>query len=63
MGSRLKGRVKKVEKPDWRIKKLVVYGVFILAVMIILWYLYLWEWSPDPDIPQKKDGQTTESTE
>jgi hypothetical protein len=63
MGSRLKGRVKKVEKPDWRVKKLVVYGVFILAVMIILWYLYLWEWNPDRDTPGKKDDQTTESTE
>jgi cytoskeletal protein RodZ len=62
MGSRLKGRVKKVEKPDWRIKKLVVYGVFILAVMIILWYLYLWEWNPDRDIPVKEDGETEEST-
>lgn len=63
MGSRLKGRVKKEEKPDWRIKKLVVYGAFILAVMIILWYLYLWEWNPDRQTPEKKDGQTTESTE
>ena len=61
MGSRLKGRVKKVEKPDWRVKKLVVYGVLILVVIGILWYLYLWEWNPDRDTPQKKNDQAAES--
>lgn len=41
MGSRLKGRAKKGKKASWRVHKLVVYGVLALAVMIILWYLYL----------------------
>lgn len=43
MGSRLKGRAKKRAKPSWRVHKLVVYAVLVLAVMVILWYLYLWE--------------------
>ena len=60
MGSRLKGRVKKVEKPDWRVHKLVVYGVVTLAVLVILWYLYLWEWNPDKDF-RTTDGGTTET--
>jgi hypothetical protein len=62
MGSRLKGRGKKKERPDWRVKKLVVYGGLILAVLGILWYLYLWEWNPERDTPHRKDGETTEST-
>ena len=62
MGSRLKGRGKKVEKPDWRVHKLVVYGVVILVAMAILWYLYLWEWNPDRVTPEKQDGEITEST-
>ena len=61
MGSRLKGRVKKVEKPDWRVHKLVVYGLLTLAALVILWYLYLWEWNPDKDF-RKADGRVTEST-
>jgi hypothetical protein len=45
MGSRLKSGGKKKEKPSWRAHKLVVYAVLALAVMIILWYLYLVEWN------------------
>jgi len=63
MGSRLKGRAKKVKKAPWRVHKLVVYGVLALAVMIILWYLYLWEWNPDRQTPETKNGHTTESPE
>ncbi len=62
MSSRLKGRVKKVEKPSWRVHKLVVYGVVILAAIIILWYLYLWEWNPDRATPEKPDDKATGST-
>lgn len=62
MGSRLKGRVKKKEKPDWRVHKLVVYGVLTLAVLVILWYLYLWEWNPGRATPDKQNGETTDST-
>jgi hypothetical protein len=62
MSSRLKGRVKKTEKPSWRVHKLVVYGVLILVTIAILWYLYLWEWNPDRVAPDKQDDQATEST-
>jgi cell division septal protein FtsQ len=62
MGSRLKGRTKRKKKASWRVHKLVVYGLLALAVMIILWYLYLWKWNPDRDTPLEKDGETTEST-
>jgi len=62
MGSRLKGRVKKKEKPSWRVHKLVVYGVLTLAVMVILWYLYLVEWNPDRATPEKQDDKAAEST-
>jgi len=61
MGSRLKGRDKQKEKPDWRVKKLVVYGGLILAVLGILWYLYLWEWNPDRAAPEKKTDPAAES--
>jgi cell division septal protein FtsQ len=62
MGSRLKGRVNKKKKPDWRVHKLVVYGVLILAAVIFLWYLYLWEWNPDRKVPVKNTDKTGEST-
>ena len=52
--------VKKEEKPDWRVKKLVVYGLLILVVIVILWYLYLWEWNPDRDF-RRADGGAEES--
>jgi hypothetical protein len=58
MGSRLKGRVKKVEKPDWRVHKLVVYGVLILVVLGILWYLYLWEWNPNRESAEETGRAT-----
>ena len=63
MGSRLKGRVKQEKKASWRVGKLVVYGAVTLAVLGVLWYLYLVEWNPDRAAPEKKEDKASEQTE
>jgi hypothetical protein len=43
VGSRLKGRTRRKDRPaSWRIYKLVVYAILAIGTIILLWYLYLW---------------------